>query len=157
MTGVQTCALPIYPCAKLTKSQVLEIVDILNQNVYNYEEIGRMYNVSGNIIRDIAAGRHWSSVTEGLINKDVAIRLSRVYSNEELKSILNFFENKKDVLNDKSVYPSLNSIVEDCLNETGLIEKHPIESTRKTIVSYLRKTNYSARELYKKYTYNYYG
>lgn len=142
------------PMAKLTRSQVLEIVDLLNVNKMNYEDIGRLYDVRGEIIRDIAAGRHWQSVTHGLLSED-AVRFSRTYTNDEIRAILNFFESKKDVLNDRSIYPSLNSIVVDCLNSTGLITNHSIESSRKTIVSYLRKSSSSANKLYQNYTYHY--
>ena len=42
--------------SKLTSSQVLEI---LNDNVHTFTELGKMYNVNRNTIRDIKMGKTW--------------------------------------------------------------------------------------------------
>ena len=45
--------------SKLTSSQVLEI---LNDNVHTFTELGKMYNVNRNTIRDIKMGKTWKQL-----------------------------------------------------------------------------------------------
>lgn len=142
------------PKSKLTEAQVLEIVELVKEGKMNYKDIADKYGMSETNISAIARGKLWPSLTKGIIDESFA-RVSRAYSNQEVKSILDFFESRKDVLNDKSVYPSLNSIIVDCLTTTGLIMNHPVEASRKTIAAYLRKQNAAASNLYANYTYHY--
>lgn len=45
--------------SKLTSAQVLEI---LNDNVHTFTELGKMYNVNRNTIRDIKMGKTWKQL-----------------------------------------------------------------------------------------------
>lgn len=49
--------------AKLTKSQVLEIVKLSKQNKFSQVELSRMFNTSEGTISRILSGLRWSSVT----------------------------------------------------------------------------------------------
>lgn len=61
------------PRAKLTEEDVIKICGLINEGKYNYEEIGKMFNVTGATIGNIASGSNWSSVThkylKGVKNK----------------------------------------------------------------------------------------
>ena len=56
--------------AKLTKEQVLKIVDLSKQNKYSQVELSKMFNTSEGTISRILSGLRWSSVTGIRYNKD---------------------------------------------------------------------------------------
>ena len=56
--------------AKLTKEQVLKIVDLSKQNKYSQVELSKMFDTSEGTIRRILSGLRWSSVTGIKYNKD---------------------------------------------------------------------------------------
>lgn len=51
------------PNARLTKEQILEIVDLSKQNKYSQVELSKIYNTSEGTISRILSGLRWSSVT----------------------------------------------------------------------------------------------
>lgn len=56
--------------AKLTKEQVLKIVDLSKQNKYSQVELSKMFDTSEGTISRILSGLRWSSVTGIKYNKD---------------------------------------------------------------------------------------
>lgn len=143
------------PCAKITANLVLQIVEDLNNTDMRYTDIGKKYGISDNIVSAIANGNAWRSVTEGILDPNLAARYSTGYSNSEIISILDFFEANKDIINDRTIYPSLMSIVRDCASKTGLDTKYDVEHLRKTIIKLLRRDHKRAEPLYANYTFQY--
>lgn len=56
--------------AKLTKKQVLQIVELSKQNKYSQVELSKMFKTSEGIISRILSGLRWSSVTGIKYQKD---------------------------------------------------------------------------------------
>ena len=48
--------------SKLNEQKVFEILKLLSENKYTYEEIGNMYNVSKSTINNINRGENWKEV-----------------------------------------------------------------------------------------------
>lgn len=58
------------PNTRLTKEQVLKIVDLSKQNKYSQVELSKLYNTSEGTISRILSGLRWSSVTGIKYSKD---------------------------------------------------------------------------------------
>lgn len=140
----------------LNEKEVLKVVELLNTTDLKYKEIADMFNVRLAIIREIANGRHYTNLTNGLLNED-AVRLSTTYTNGEIREIFDFFESIKDTMNDKTIYEKLSNVLNDCYWSTSLCNKYSYEYVRKTMTKILRRDFSDPKliNLSKKYTYHY--
>lgn len=139
--------------AKLSNEDVYNIVDLLKSQKYTFKEISDMYNISPNVIRNIAHNKSWVCLELNISEDD--IRYSNAFTNDEFHSICKYFECND--INNKSIFPSKISVLEKCFNDLGLYTKYDFESKRRTLSRLLDRSDRN-KTIYEKVIskYNYY-
>ena len=142
------------PMSILTNDQVFEIVNLYKNNNYTYKQLADLYNVSSSTISEIIKGNSWTHLDLGLdFNNDR--RYSNIFANNDIHNICKFYESHD--INNKLLYPSVNSIIRDCYYSLGLdlIYGEDVENHRKYLTQLLYKNKSRAAYIYNQYNYNY--
>ena len=132
----------------LTENQVKEILSLYHSGeCTNQRELSRRYNVNPSTIHGIIHGYRWTHINP------IQVESRKAFTIDELHSICKFFEDNRDILNDKSIYPSISSICKDCLIKTSLINKYTLDSKRSSMEALLLKVSH--QDIVSKYNYLY--
>ena len=123
------------PMAKLTEQEVIEIAELIKSGNYMYKDIAKIYDVSESAICSIAHNKSWKHLKLNIHQDQLPI--SKLFSNDEIHVICQFFESHD--INNQSLYPSIFSLLKDCMINVGLDNKYNTENVRKTLLKILRK------------------
>lgn len=138
------------PMAKLTEQDVIEIAELIKSGKYQYGEIAKIYDVSSSAIISIAHNKSWKHMNLDI--NPACLRISNTFSNEDIHKICKFFESHD--INNLNIYPSIMSLLKDCLKSLELDNEYNLESCRKSLTKILRKSpNYESITSQYKYTF----
>lgn len=143
------------PMAKINNSQAKEIVDLINSCKYTQQEIANMYNVRTGVIYQITYGYAWKDVAKGIDSDNPRVYRHDAFSKEETIAICEYLCSHD--INNKEIYPTLNSIYRDCFKETGLDKIYDFHRKRDSLKSILFKTKSAYLKIAEKYNYKYLG
>lgn len=147
------------PMAKLTESDIFKMVELAKTGQYTYKDLGNMFNIADNTIKNILAGRAWSHLNlditdEDLYNIHLNSRVkSTAFTDEEIESICKFYELAD--INNTLIYPNIIDIARDCFFTLGLDKKYNFESKKKTLIKILRKSVLWHSKITSKYDYDF--
>lgn len=140
------------PMAVLTNNQVCEVKELLRCQKYTFKEIANMYGVSQTVIHSIYRNKSYIGIG-GYIETE-ARKVSISFTNEEFHSICRWYSEHD--INDRSIYPSINSIISQCWKECGLTKYgDDAECKRHVMISILRRSISKHDIITSQYDYHY--
>lgn len=143
------------PMAKINLMQAKEIVELLNSCNYTHQEIANMYNIPVGIVHQISHGYAWKEVSKNIDFENPRVYQHDVFSKEETIAICEYLSGHD--INNKEIYPTLNSIYKDCFRETGLDKIYDFHHKRHSLKAILFRTNSVYSRIVEKYNYKYLG